>query len=104
MSDTPLLRDLQIKLKSYKRSMRRYMPVIAKRVSMTGGMVAHYFNGYGTSLDKYQLIISACDNLTIELNFKQNKLEDDARAEQAKKALGPPPPRDRKRKRQTQTL
>ena len=84
--------------------MRRYMPVIAKRVNMTGGMVAHYFNGYGTSLDKYQLIISACDNHTIERNFKQNKLEDDARAEQAKKALGPPPPRDRKRKRQTQTL
>lgn len=101
MSDTPLLRDLQIKLKSYKRSMRRYMPVIAKRVNMTGGMVAHYFNGYGTSLDKYQLIISACDKLTVEIDNKQIKLEDDAQKERAIKALGPQPPRDRKRKKQT---
>lgn len=81
--------------------MRRYMPVIAKRVNMTGGMVAHYFNGYGTSLDKYQLIISACDKLTVEIDNKQIKLEDDAQKERAIKALGPQPPRDRKRKKQT---
>lgn len=81
--------------------MRRYMPVIAKRVNMTGGMVAHYFNGYGTSLDKYQLIISACDKLTVEIDNKQIKLEADAQKESAIKALGPQPPRDRKRKKQT---
>jgi hypothetical protein len=84
--------------------MRRYMPVIAKRVNMTGGMVAHYFNGYGTSPEKYQVIIATCDKLLEEIDVKQNNLEAEAQSEQARKALGPPPPRDRKRKRQTQTL
>lgn len=59
MSSPSSLREYQLSLKSQKRSVRRYIPLIGSKAGMTNGMVMHYLDGYGSSIDKSIALLDA---------------------------------------------
>ncbi len=77
MSSPSSLRDLQVKLKSTKRSMRKYLPIIAKRTGDSIGTLVHYFDGHGTIPAKYQAIIIAVATIQEEIEANITTIEAD---------------------------
>ena len=79
---TPSILRYQQAMRDLRRSMRRFIPVIASRTGYSAGVITCYLDGHGTDLAKYQAIASVLEAITAEQAAKQQQLELEAKQEQ----------------------